>query len=137
MNLERDLDQIDFERLKEKMLDIAQKHATVHIRAFGSAAGLTQSEYFNKVDIIEYQKVQKLWFTKHFKTKIYDVVFEHGPPATFLPGKAIRENIFLSGLIFPARRMFMGFTIAKLIDAINNEWKLHGAKPSPKAALYF
>lgn len=137
MNLERDLDQKDFERLKEVMLDIAQEHATVHIRAFGSAAGLTKSEYFDKIHLIEYQKVQKIWFTKHFKTEIYDAVFQHGPPLTFLPGKAIRENIFLSGLVFPARRMFMGFTIAKLTDAINNEWKLHGAKNSPKAALYF
>ena len=137
MDLKQQLNSEQYEHLMNILNSKTEDHAKRHVRAFGSAAGLSYMQYLNKFDILEYQKVQKLWFTNNFKVVIYDKVFPTGPPDSFQSDTPIRDNIFMSGVVVPARRAFMCLTLQNLMSAIQEEWQSYGAKKMPEAALYF
>lgn len=137
MDLKQQLNSEQYEHLINILNSKTEEHAKRHVRAFGSASGLSYTQYLNKFNILEYQKVQKMWFTNNFKIDIYDKVFPNGAPDSFQPGTPIRDNIFASGVVVPARRAFMCLTLRHLMSAIKEEWQSHGAKELPEAALYF
>jgi|TARA_B100000767_G_scaffold268302_1_gene288352 hypothetical protein len=137
MDLEKQLTSEQYEHLMNILDDVSKKHVERHVKAFGSATGLSHRQYLNKFDIPEYQIVEKKWFTKNFKGVIYDKVFPTGPPDSFEPGLSIRDSVFMSGVVIPVRREFMCLILKNLLTAIRDEWQSYGAKDVPDAALYF
>lgn len=136
MNLETELDEFSYGKLRQILTDAGRQHASRHVTSIGSAPGLSLEEYIKKFDLKSYQRAQKEWFVQNFK-RVYQEVFPHGPPLSFIPNSPIRNDIYYSGIVTPARRMFMAIALGALTDAIRTEWKTFGAKKSPKAAIYF
>lgn len=136
MNLAQTLPPKEYMHLDRLLSTIASQRAKNYVSSIGSAAAYSRKQYFKRFDVHMYQNAQHKWFNEFYESTVYDKVFPHGPPNTFAPDVAKRDDIFFGGVSTSARQMFLAMSVRYLYKCIDAEWQEKGARASPPA-IYF